>query len=348
MSDISERAQYLLKTLIERYIRDGQPVGSKTLAEDASLKLSSATIRNIMADLEERGYVHSPHTSAGRIPTGLGYRFFVDSLLTVQPLNQTAIQQVQQELNPEQNLQGLITTASSLLSGLSQLAGVVTLPKRESLKLRQVEFLALSDNRILVVLVLNDKEIQNRIINTERNYTAAELQQTANYLNAEFAGKDLYAIRHELLASLQLQREQMDQLMRTALEVADKAFSQTDAQNDYIIAGQGHLLDLASETGVERLRQLFDMFSEKQRILSLLDQTLTADGVQIYIGAESGMDVLNDCSIVTAPYSVGNQIVGVLGVLGPTRMAYDKVIPVVDVTARLLSAALNNSQQFPL
>lgn len=342
MSEINERAQHLLKILIERYIRDGQPVGSKTLAENCTQTVSPATIRNIMADLEERGYVHSPHTSAGRVPTALGYRFFVDTLLTVQPLEPSAIEHVQHELRAEHSLQGLVTSASSLLSGLSRLTGLVTLPKRESLTLKQVEFLPLAHTRVLVILVLNEKEIQNRIIHTDREYTQNELQQAANFLNAEFAGKDLYAIRHDLLSALRRDREQMDTLMRTAIEVADKAFEQQEQADDYVLAGQTHLFDLAAATGVDRLRLLFDAFNEKHRILHLLDQTLTADGVQIYIGGESGLDILTDCSVVTAPYSLGNKIVGTLGVLGPTRMAYDKVIPLVDITAKLLSAALNH------
>lgn len=343
MSEISERAQQLLKVLIERYIRDGQPVGSKTLAENFAQSISSATIRNIMASLEERGYIHSPHTSAGRIPTALGYRFFVDTLLTVQPLDESAIRQVQYELSPDYSVQSLVTAASSLLSGLSGLTGVVTLPKRKGLTLRQVEFLPLSERRILVILVFNEKEVQNRIIHVGQEFSQAQLQQAANFLNAEFAGKDLYAIRHDLLSALHNTREQMDAIMRTAIEVADKAFEQPEQTDDYILAGQAHLLDLAPETGVERLRQLFNAFSEKHRILHLLDQTLTADGIQIYIGGESGLDILTECSVITAPYSVGNKIVGTLGVLGPTRMAYDKVIPLVDITAKLLSAALNNA-----
>jgi heat-inducible transcriptional repressor len=338
---INDRAQYLLKVLIERYIREGQPVGSKTLAEDSILSLSSATIRNIMAELEEKGFIHSPHTSAGRIPTELGYRFFVNSLLTIQPLDQAAIQQVEQELTLKQPMQGLISSASSLLSGLSRMAGLVTLPKRQRLILRQVEFLPLSERRILVILVLNESEVQNRVIYADKEFSAYELQLAANYLNSEFAGKDLYMIRKGLLTALQEDRQRMDQLLGTTIEVAEKAFTEPQPTDDYVVAGQAHLFDLANDTGVERVRQLFDAFSKKHSILHLLDQALTAEGVQIYIGGESGLEILNDCSVITAPYMVDNKVVGVLGVLGPTRMAYDKVIPLVDITAKLLSAALN-------
>lgn len=341
---INERAQHLLKIVVERYIRDGQPVGSKVLAEETGLGLSSATIRKVLSDLEERGFLQSPHTSAGRIPTVKGYRMFVDSLLTVKPLDKAALQQVQQQLTTETNVQNLVSTASNMLSDLTRLAGLVMLPKRERILLRQVEFLSLSENRVLVILVLNEHEVQNRIIYTDRIYSESELQQAANYLNATYAGKDIHNVRKSLLIALQEERKRVDRLMQAAIEVADKVFVQPNEKNDYVMAGQNHLLGLAEATSVQRLQQLFEAFAQKRDILHLLDQCLHADGVQIFIGEESGYSMLDECSLVTAPYSVEDQVVGVLGVIGPTRMPYDRVISIVDVTAKLLSSALNSGR----
>ncbi len=339
---INERGQQLLKVLVEKYIRDGQPVGSKTLAEETVLGLSSATIRNVLADLEAHGYLRSPHTSAGRVPTVKGYRFFVDSLLTLQPLDNTAFQQFQQQLSPDQNVQDLVSTASNWLSEVTRMAGLVMLPKREKILLRHVEFLPLSDNRILAILVLNEHEVQNRIIYTDRVYNLVELQQAANFLVTTYAGQDIQQVRRQLAGAMQEERTHLGQLMQTAVEFGSKALaSPADAAKDYVIAGQNHLLELAGETGVERLRQLFEAFTQKQDILHLLDQCLSAEGLQIFIGEESGYAALDECSLVTAPYSFEGKPVGVLGVIGPTRMSYDKVIPVVDITAKLLSAALN-------
>jgi heat-inducible transcriptional repressor len=341
---LNERAQRLLKILIERYIQDGQPVGSKTLAEDSTIGLSSATIRNIMADLEAGGYIQSPHTSAGRIPTSQGYRFFVDSLLIVRPFDESArvVQQVRQQLTADMSVQHLVSSASSMLSGITQLVGLVSIPRRPHLNLRHVEFLPLTDNRVLVILVFNASEVQNRIIKTERAYTQNELQQAANYLNSMYAGKDLSDVRQQLLQAMQADRQHLDSLMQAAIEMADKALDvSANPVEDYVMAGQNHLFDMADLAGMQRLRQLFEAFTEKQFVLHLLDQCLKTDGVQIYIGNESGYDVMNDCSMVTAPYTVADKVVGAVGVIGPTRMAYDRVIPMVDVTAKLLSAVLN-------
>jgi heat-inducible transcriptional repressor len=340
---INERAQHLLKVLVERYIRDGQPVGSRTLATETQLGLSPATIRNVLSDLEEHGYLASPHTSAGRIPTVRGYRFFVDSLLTVKPLDNNAVQQCQQQLKPDQNVPTLVSSASNLLSELTRLTGLVMLPRREHISLRQIEFLPLSDNRVLVILVLNEREVQNRIIYTKRIYSQNELQQAANYLNATYAGQEIARVRKKLLAAMQNDRATMDQLMRTAIEVADQVLETTPNEQDYVLAGQNHLFDLVDNTGIQGLRQLFTAFTQKHDILHLLDQCLNTNGVQIFIGEESGYDVLDECSVVTAPYSVEGQAVGVLGVIGPTRMPYERVISIVDVTAKLLSAALNQA-----
>ncbi len=339
---LNERAQALLKVLIERYIRDGQPIGSRTLAR-AGFDLSPATIRNVMADLEDLGLLIAPHTSAGRVPTALGYRFFVDTLLSVKPLEYAEVNKLRSQLDTDQGTAALVQSASTLLSGLTRMAGVVMVPKVESLTLRHVEFLPLSDQRVLVILVLNEHEVQNRIIHCERAYSAIELNQAANYLNQQFAGKDIHAVRQQLLQEMQAARESMDHTMRTVIEVADKTFDSSPHHgSDYVVAGQTNLMEFAELSDVERLRQLFDAFNRKRDILSLFDQCLSAEGVQIFIGEEAGYQVLDSCSVITAPYSVDGRVLGVLGVIGPTRMAYERIIPIVDVTARLLSATLNS------
>lgn len=339
---ISERAQHLLKALVGRYVRDGQPVSSRTLARDAGLDLSPATVRNVMADLEDLKLVCSPHTSAGRIPTLLGYRFFVDSLLTIESLDSSEVQRLRQQLDPDKNTQGLLESASTLLSEVTQLASVVMLPRREHITLRQVEFLGLSENRVLVILVMNEREVQNRIIYTERHYSSAELQQAANYLNALFAGQDLHHVKERLLKEMNEAREHMNRMMLVAVEMAGKAFSDEPRGDDYVVAGQTNLLSKADNVNLDTLRQLFEAFNQKRDILHLLDQCLKAQGLQIFIGSESGYEVLKDYSVITSPYAVDGQVAGVLGVIGPTRMLYERVIPIVDITAKLLGAALEH------
>ena len=338
---LDERAQYLFKTLMERYIRDGQPVGSRTLSRDSSLNLSPATVRNVMSDLEESGLLRSPHTSAGRVPTDLGYRFFVDTLLRVEPLEGAQIAMLKEQLDPAQNRGALMESVSSLLSNITHLAGVVTLPRHEQLTLRQVEFLSLSDDQVLVILVVNEREVQNRIIRTGRRYAAAELRQAANYLNSVCAGKDLETVRAEILTELRDARETMNAMMQAAVEMAEMALVTKPDTEDVVVAGQTNLMDSGELGDIEKLRRLFDAFNEKRDLLHLLDHSLNANGVQIFIGGESGYNVLDECSVITAPYGDDDQVLGVLGVIGPTRMAYERVIPIVDITARLLSAALN-------
>jgi heat-inducible transcriptional repressor len=341
-STLNQRAQQILKILVERYIQDGCPVGSRTIAEESALGLSSATVRNILADLEEAGYLISPHTSAGRIPTALGYRHFVNSLLTVKPLETITVQELKQKLDPDLAMPNLLQSASSLLSGLTQLIGVVALPRRNRIELRQVEFLPLSANRVLVILVLNNREVQNRIIYTDRVYSPSELQQAANYLNTHYVGKDLIAARKDLLKAIQLDRDNMAMLLQTAIEMADKTFvSPENEGKDYLMAGQNNLLNYTNKGELERLYALFEAFTQKQEILNLLDYSMEAEGIQIFIGKESGYEAFDNCSIVTTSYAVDGQLIGSLGVIGPTRMPYDRVISAVDVTAKLLSAALN-------
>jgi heat-inducible transcriptional repressor len=339
---INERAQQLLKVLVETYIESGQPVGSKRLLDQSELSVSAATVRNVMADLEEKGYLNSPHTSAGRVPTPLGYRFFVDCLINVEPLENSDLLNLRKRLDPDMSYQELVASASSLLSDVTHMAGVVTLPKREQILLRHVEFLHLSEKRVLVILVLDGHEVQNRIIYTQREYSENQLKQAANFINQSFAGETLPSIRKGLVAGMQSDREHMDSLMQTAMELAGKAFS-TEEVNDYVVAGQENLFELARDQALDSLRGLFQAFNLKGDILHLLDKCTDSQGVQLFIGEESGYKLLDECSVITSPYRVEGELVGVLGVIGPTRMAYNKVIPIVDATARILSAAMDAS-----
>jgi heat-inducible transcriptional repressor len=338
---LSERAQHLFRVLVERYIRDGQPVGSRSLSRDSGLDLSPATVRNVMADLEEMGLVRAPHTSAGRVPTVQGYRLFVDSLLKVSTLERDLVRHMSEHLDPTQSRDALMGSVSALLSEVTRLAGVVMLPRQDTVMLRQVEFLPLSDNQVLAILVVNNREVQNRIIRTQRRYTASELQQASNYLNSFAAGRDLHGVREDLLREMHDARERMNNMMLAAIEMAQQAFPAQRGEDDFVVAGQTNLMGYGELADMERLRQLFDAFARKRDILHLLDQCLQARGVQIFIGEESGYNVLDECSVVTAPYEVEGHVLGVLGVIGPTRMAYERVIPIVDMTARLLGAALN-------
>lgn len=339
--ELSERAQILLKALIERYIKDGQPVGSQTLANETGLKLSAASIRNIMSDLEDLGLVSSPHTSAGRVPTSRGYRVFVDTLLTVQPLSEAEVRKLQSSIKPAYSSREIVSSATDLLSEVSGMAGVVLLPRREVESLRQVEFLPLSGQQVLVVLVLNSYDIQNRIITTDRRYSASELQQAANYLNHHFAGRDLAQIRHHIINEMQTARADIDHLLQMVIAMADQAFTPAQPSGDCLVTGENNLMTYAEMANMEKLHALFEEFNHKNNILSLLDKSLYADGVEIFIGRESGYKTLDDCSVIAAPYEVNGVSVGVLGVIGPTRMAYPRMISMVDATAKLLSAALN-------
>lgn len=344
MLELSERKRRLLMTLVERHIRDGQPVASKTLAQESGLAISSATIRNIMAELEELGVLASPHTSAGRIPTASGYRIYVDALLASAPMTAPGARGLKRELerliSPDQSPQELVTQASRALAELTRMAGVVVVPRREAVTLRQVEFLPLSDHRVLVILVINRSEVQNRIIQTEREYSAAELRHAANYINHTYAGSPLDDICDGLLRTMTADKHQMDGLMATTLDVAAKALQQPATEEDYVLSGEANLLDSAQAEDINKLRDLFDAFNRKRDILHLLERCMHADGVQIFIGQESGYQVLDDYSLVSAPYRTNTTTLGVLAVVGPTRMDYERVIPTVDITARILSATL--------
>jgi heat-inducible transcriptional repressor len=335
----TERAQTLLKTLVEKYIQEGQPVGSRVLAKDSGLDLSPATVRNVMADLEDMGLILAPHTSAGRVPTAKGYRMFVDSLLTVKPMQESMVQTLKQQLSTTADTDGVINNASTMLSEITRLTGIVSIPKRETNRLEHIEFMRLSARRILVILVVNGQEIQNRVIDTDRDFTPAELQESANYLNAEFAGQDLASIRSRLLVSMQQARDAMQQLMQDTMNIADQVLN-SSRDDDFVLAGQTNLMSYEEMCDIDKLRGLFEAFNSKRDILHILDQSIHAEGMQIFIGGESGYQVLDEVSVVTAPYKVDDDVIGVLGVIGPTRMAYDRIIPIVDVTAKLLSSVL--------
>ncbi len=338
---LDKRAQLLLKTLIERYIAEGEPVGSRTLSKYSGLDLSPATIRNVMSDLEELGLIASPHTSAGRVPTAAGYRFFVDTLLVMKPLDSGEQRQLEHQLHAD-SPQRAIQSASQLLSQLTQFAGVVMTPRRRAAAFRQIEFLRLSEKRVLLIVVTQEGDVQNRVLFTERDYSPAELVSAANYLNQNYAGHSFEEVRQRLQRELHEIREDMMQLMSAALEAGNRAA--TEDNQPYVISGEAKLLstkDLAQDIG--RMRQLFELFEKKTQLLQILDLSLRGQGVQIFIGGESGVSAPDEVSVVTAPYRVDGEVVGTVGVIGPSRMAYDRVVPVVDITAKLLSSALSKS-----
>jgi len=339
--DISERAQILLKALIERHIRDGQPVGSRTLQQELSLSVSSATIRNVLSDLEDRGYLVSPHTSAGRIPTARGYRFFVDSLLQVRPLEQGAIESLRAELDPDKSAAELVQTASSLLSTITSQVGLVSLPRPSDSQLRHVEFLPLSGDRVLVILVLDEREVQNRIIHTQRAYSEDELRDAAALVNQRYAGRSLQGITEDIVREMHEAQSRIDRYMQGTLDLARQALAGSQpSDEEYVMAGEKKLLGQVTPEEIDKLRSLFDAFERKKDILHLLERCGRAQGIHIFIGEEAGYEVFGDYSVITAPYSDGRRPLGVLGVIGPTRMPYERVIPIVDVTARMLTAAL--------
>lgn len=345
---LSDRAQHLLKILVERYIGEGQPVGSRALARDAGLNLSPATIRNVMADLEELGLITAPHTSAGRMPTVTGYRLFIDTLLTVKPLRVDFIRQMQLNLDAGESPEELVETASRLLSEVTHMAGLVTLPKRDCAAFRHIEFLPLPDQRILVILVTNEQEVHNKIIHPPRSLSPTELQTAANFLNSRFAGKDLRVIRETLTKELQDASDRLGQEIVAAAEIAELALQdQGKPRKPFVLSGEFNLMDFSELANMDRLRILFDTFHRTEDLVTLLDRCLETPGVKIFIGEESGYRALDQCSVVTAAYSVNDEIVGTLGVIGPTRMEYERVIPLVDVTAKLVGAALNQKSLAP-
>lgn len=338
--ELDERAQVLLRQLINSYTRDAQPVGSKNLAKLSGLDVSSATIRNIMARLEDMGLVDSPHTSAGRIPTAAGYRFFIDSLLEVGDLGNAAKQAISQSFSSDKTSTDLIHSAGEILSRVTHLAGIVTLSHTAPVEVRHIEFMKLSERRILVILVINQDEVHNKVIHVERDYSEIELHRAAQTLSRYLIGRSFESARKVLLDELSELRSDVNDIMQTVLAAMEDVCSMS-SNDDLMTSGESNLLEYAELSDINKLRELFNVFNEKTDLLRLLDGCTSAEGVEIFIGSESGYSVLSDCAVVGAPYHVEGEIVGVLGVVGPTRIAYDQVIPVVDITAKLLTSALN-------
>ena len=339
---LDDRAKLLLKALVERYIADGQPVGSRTLAKAAGLELSPATIRNVMSDLEELGLIASPHTSAGRVPTARGYRLFVDTMLTVRRDAFGGMSDMSGSTTIEAGQpQRVINTAAQMLSNLSQFVGVVMAPRRASV-FRHIEFLSLSDRRVLVILVSPDGDVQNRIIQTQANFSQSQLLEAANYLNAHYTGLTMEEVRARLKVELEALRGEIALLMQAAVDiVADPQAP----QDEVVISGERNLLSVSEfSSDMGNLRRLFDLFEQKTQLVRLLDVSSQADGVRIYIGGESQVVPFEDLSVVTAPYEVDGQVVGTLGVIGPQRMSYERMIQIVDVTAKLVSNALSHGK----
>jgi heat-inducible transcriptional repressor len=335
---LDKRAQILLKTLIERYIAEGQPIGSRTLSRYSGLDLSPATIRNVMSDLEELGFIASPHTSAGRVPTPAGFRFFVDTLLVVKQLEADKLRELEGNLLPD-NPQRVIHSASHILSQLTQFAGVVMTPRRRAVTFRHIEFLRLSEKRVLLIVVTPDGDVQNRILFTDREYSAAELVEVANYINQNYSGLSFEDVRGRVQGEVRDLRADMIRLMSTALEAGNAL---AEGSEQYVISGERNLFairDLSHD--VSRLKQLVELLERKTSLLQILDLAAQGQGVQIFIGGESGVSAPDEVSVVMSPYKVDGEVVGTVGVIGPTRMAYDRVVPIVDVTAKLLSSALS-------
>jgi heat-inducible transcriptional repressor len=336
---LSDRAQTLLKFLVERYIADGQPVGSRALSKFSGMELSPASIRNVMADLEEMGYIASPHTSAGRIPTPKGYRLFVDTLLTIQPLELLERQQLEHNIRPD-DPRHVVAAASQLLSDLTHFAGIVVTPRRRGIGLKHVEFMQLSEKRVLLIIVASDGDVQNRILVTEKIYSPSQLTETANYINKHYAGYEFDQLREKVKTELSQLHRDISTLMAAVVE----ARGQGSDPSGVVLSGERNLVDVNDlSLSMASIRKLFNVFDHKTQLMELLDVGQSAEGVKIFIGGESTLVPLDEFSVVTAPYEVDGQIVGTVGVIGPTRMAYERVIPIVDVTAKLLSSALSQN-----
>ena len=345
-SPLNQRETEVLTTIIESYIASASPVGSRLVAEHPRLGISPASIRNTMAELTERGYLSQPHTSAGRVPTAQGYRVFVDSLLQVRSLGEREVARLRAELTVGAGgTQALLGNASELLSAMTHFVGVVGAPRREQFAFRQIDFVPLGGRRVLAIVVFADGEVQNRVVEPQRSFEPAELEKVANYLNAHCAGRPLAQIRATLLHELRQARDEMELLLAQSVELAEQALEPPG--DDMVLAGQTRLMGLQDLSDVERLRELFEAFARKREILQLLERTQRAPGVRIFIGEETGLAPLDGVSLVTAPYGAGGQVLGVLGVIGPTRMAYERVIPVVQAAAEVLGAALQTPRETP-
>lgn len=340
--DLDARSRRLLRALISQYLVEGEPVGSRTLSRSSGLDISPATVRNIMSDLEDAGLVSSPHTSAGRIPTPRGLRLFVDSLIELQPLPRDELARLKQGLPPGTTTTlGLLGDVSTLLSAMTHFAGVVTIPRHVDLPLRHIDFVPLPDARVLVILVLADNQVQNRVVQLAKPVRDRELTRAANYLNEHFAGLRMDDIRARLLTEMREAGGELNRLLSSTVELTMASFALQAGQDDVLVSGQTNLMACAELADIRHLRELFDTFQRKSELLQLMEVCARAPGVRLFIGEESGFAALDGCSVVTASYGVHGQVLGALGVIGPTRMAYERVIPVVQATAGLLSEALN-------
>ena len=336
----SHRARRILSAIIDKYIEEGIPVGSKSLSLADNIGLSPASIRNVMSDLEELGFIASPYTSSGRVPTSKGYRFFIDSLLKLQPVEAAELERIKKRVNlHESNSRELAISVSNTLSAITKLAGIVTIPKQQVTRLKEIDFIQLSERRILAIIVINETEVENRILQMKRDYSKDELKQASNYINTHYRGRSLSYIKKHLINELMQTKESVNSLMSDLINMADQVldFSESD---EYIVAGQRRLMDFHELADIKKLRQLFDAFKEKQQLLELLDKSMSTNGIQIFIGEESGYKMFDNCTLITSPYTTEDGAIGVLGVIGPTRIAYKKVIPIVEITAKLLGKSL--------
>ena len=336
----SDRAKQILSAIINNYIEEGTPIGSKKLSTYNRFNLSPATIRNVMSDLEGLGFISSPHTSAGRIPTSKGYRFFIDRLLELQPVDNNEIASIKDTVSQTKSSnKDLATNVSTILSAITQLAGIVTVPKTQKSTLKEIDFIPLSEQRVLAIVVINDSEVENKILQMKRNYSRDELQISANYLNQNYVGRSFEYIKNDLLTKLKETSALANSLMNNIINIADELLINQN-KDEYVVTGKNQLLDFEELSDINRLKDLFDAFNEQQQLLQLLDKSMSTSNVQIFIGQESGYRIFDNCTLITAPYTNEMGSVGVLGVIGPTRIAYQRVIPIVDVTAKLLSQSL--------
>jgi len=336
----SQRARRILSAIVDKYIQEGIPIGSKSLSLADEIGLSPASIRHVMSDLEELGFIASPYTSSGRVPTSKGYRFFIDSLLKLQPVEANELEKIKKRVSThESNSRELAISVSNTLSAITKLAGIVTIPKQQVTRLKEIDFIQLSEKRILAIIVMNETEVENRILQMKRDYSKDELKHASNYINGHYKGRSLNYIKKHLINELIQTKESVNSLMSDLIDIADKVldFNQSD---EYIVAGQRRLMDFHELSDIKKLRQLFDAFKEKQQLLELLDKSMSTDGIQIFIGEESGYQMFDNCTLITSPYTTEEGAIGVLGVIGPTRIAYQKVIPIVDITAKLLGKSL--------
>lgn len=341
---LNERAQLLFKDLVGLYLNEGKPVGSSTLAKSSQFGLSAATVRNVMADLEKMGLIHSPHTSAGRVPTDKGYRFFIDSLVTYQSISAKNEAQIRSQLSPSLNQDTLMANASNLLSGMTGMTSLVLMPNKEREQLKHVDFVLLSENRVLVVLLFNDQDVQNRIIELDRNVSMDELNKIANYLNEQCVGKTLGDARKMLVERMDCIRNSANEFMMSIIEATDSVLGeQLEQKMPFLVSGKTNLLNYQELAHADKLKALFQAFDQHNEMLSLLDKSMQAKGLQIFIGDECGSDIYQGCSIVTKPYEVDGEVLGVLGVVGPSRMHYEKVVPKVDITAKILGSLLKKN-----